>query len=947
MNNVSEEDEFISQNPKIFKKFKPLKLIGKGTFSTVYLAENISNSQQVAVKVEKRINDSTDLLESEAFLLYKLRGFGIPEVISFGRLKNYNILIEPLLGISLLDLYIKKNKKIDMKDICLIAIQLIDRIEWVHSKEIIYRDVKPENFLFGKINPEILYMIDFGLCRKYININTGKHITPKNIGKFTGTSRYASVYAMAGNEQSRRDDIESIGYLLVFLMKTRLPWQGIQGNSHKECYQKLYLMKKYMPIEKLCNGLPKEMIEYLKIAKNLRFEQEPNYNYLKHLFKNILTKLCPSPSNYKFSWLIKEIYCSTKKNDTKIVKKKLSPNRFSNTNETNNEKNNEKRKGKSPMSQEVGVSYNFFRNLKNLNIGKSTNNINLTSQKEKTNKNNNILIEFNNTNFNLNNKNLVNTIITNYNNTVNSCTLRESRKNNMTTKKGGKLLSFGEKVKISPEKNSSKIFPNKKRENIINEVLAKRKLQLPSDLKKNRKNTFDSKIKHILNSNIVKKKNSYNLEQNRYNNYSSTRNLINEKKNSKLNSINKKNNNTIDTTNKKESSNIYDYSTKRSKKNNSEQHTFDSKNDSIKKNYYKNPISLKNNYYTINSTTSQEKSPKNYNPFKIVNNNSSTGKNNKEKFNPLFVHEKNKLNSQIFSYDRNRKLRTQNSLRYNQEILTRQRNIYNLNINNPTINININNKNNNYSPKIVQSHSLSKSKSKRTSNIKIPSLNKKLNHKGICINITNLTKTKSKINKENKIPQKRNPICTSHNYYYNYSSLNTNSKNNKSLKFSSGTIDYSNKSKKNSLNTISSYVQRFKKEKQIPSIKYTIKKKINNIIKGSKSVYNSLEFGLSEEEEYIRKTYDKNDVNGKNQKNINLVSNDLSKYSFITKNNSKTFMMNIDEEKNDKNNKNNIKSLMWKVNKTKDVNYNEGANDGKGVRINNYMVNRKKKHKKK
>ena len=170
MNNVSEEDEFISQNPKIFKKFKPLKLIGKGTFSTVYLAENISNSQQVAVKVEKRINDSTDLLESEAFLLYKLRGFGIPEVISFGRLKNYNILIEPLLGISLLDLYIKKNKKIDMKDICLIAIQLIDRIEWVHSKEIIYRDVKPENFLFGKINPEILYMIDFGLCRKYITV---------------------------------------------------------------------------------------------------------------------------------------------------------------------------------------------------------------------------------------------------------------------------------------------------------------------------------------------------------------------------------------------------------------------------------------------------------------------------------------------------------------------------------------------------------------------------------------------------------------------------------------------------------------------------------------------------------------------------------------------------------------------------------------------------------
>ena len=102
------------------------------------------------------------------------------------------------------------------------AIQILDRIEWIHSNNIVYRDIKPENFLFGKKDPEVLYLIDFGLCRKYKSSTTGKHIKPKNMGKFTGTSRYASLYAMAGNEQSRRDDIESIGYMIIFLMKKKI-----------------------------------------------------------------------------------------------------------------------------------------------------------------------------------------------------------------------------------------------------------------------------------------------------------------------------------------------------------------------------------------------------------------------------------------------------------------------------------------------------------------------------------------------------------------------------------------------------------------------------------------------------------------------------------------------------------------------------------------------------
>ena len=301
-----EKDIFLIQNKLIFKKYRPIKLIGKGTFSNVYLSLNIKNKSYVAIKAEKKMQKGVELLESEAFLLYSLRGFGIPKVLTYGRTKTYNILVLPLLGKSLLDLFILKNRSIDLNDICLIAIQILERIEWVHSKNIVYRDIKPENFLFGKTDPEVLYLIDFGLCRKYKSSNTGKHITQKNLGKFTGTSRYASVYAMAGNEQSRRDDIESIGYMIIFLMRKKLPWQGIKGNSYKECYHRLYLMKKYIEIEELCKGLPREIVDYMNNAKSLKFEEEPNYKNLKNLFNIILKKRKFNFDNNNFSWIEKK-----------------------------------------------------------------------------------------------------------------------------------------------------------------------------------------------------------------------------------------------------------------------------------------------------------------------------------------------------------------------------------------------------------------------------------------------------------------------------------------------------------------------------------------------------------------------------------------------------------------------------------------------------------------
>ena len=154
------------QKKLIFKKFRVGKLIHKSEISLIYDGKNELTQEPVAMKFEKS-GGKFDLLESEAYFLYLLKGIGIPKIISYGKISNYKILIEELLGQSVYSLLNKKiNPKNKLNDICLIAIQSINRLEYIHSKNIIHRDIKPFNFVFGRTDPNLIYLLDFGISRK-------------------------------------------------------------------------------------------------------------------------------------------------------------------------------------------------------------------------------------------------------------------------------------------------------------------------------------------------------------------------------------------------------------------------------------------------------------------------------------------------------------------------------------------------------------------------------------------------------------------------------------------------------------------------------------------------------------------------------------------------------------------------------------------------------------
>lgn len=167
----------------------------------------------------------------------------------------------------------------------------ISRIEYVHSKSFIHRDIKPDNFLMGlgkRANQ--VNVIDFGLAKKFRDPKTHIHIPYRENKNLTGTARYASINTHLGIEQSRRDDIESLGYVLMYFLRGHLPWQGLKAATKKQKYEKISEKKMATPVEVLCKGFPMEFATYFQYCRSLRFDDKPDYSYLRKLLRDLFAR---------------------------------------------------------------------------------------------------------------------------------------------------------------------------------------------------------------------------------------------------------------------------------------------------------------------------------------------------------------------------------------------------------------------------------------------------------------------------------------------------------------------------------------------------------------------------------------------------------------------------------------------------------------------------------
>ena len=285
-----------------FGKYKPEKKLGEDSFGKIYSAVNVIDGENYAFKMESK-EGGENLLESEAYFLCYLKGYDIPSVKSYGFSGNYNIMVMELLGKSLEELFQECKKKLSLKTVCFLAQQMLDRMEFIHNKHIIHRDIKPDNFVMGLNNKcDIVYILDFGLAKKYRSSRTLQHIKFNINKKLTGTARYASINALRGCEQSRRDDLEAIGYVLMYFLRGSLPWQGLKVDRKEDRYKKIYEKKKETSPEELCSGFPPELAEYVRYTRNLEFEQNPDYNYLRGLFRKIMEDKGYDPNDIKFDW---------------------------------------------------------------------------------------------------------------------------------------------------------------------------------------------------------------------------------------------------------------------------------------------------------------------------------------------------------------------------------------------------------------------------------------------------------------------------------------------------------------------------------------------------------------------------------------------------------------------------------------------------------------------
>ncbi|EZG79099.1 casein kinase I [Gregarina niphandrodes] len=291
-------------SPLVANVWRVTQKIGSGSFGEVYIGLNVKDDRAlpVAIKIESSRKRNPHLIY-EAKLMQQLEGgVGVPVVHYYGQEHGFNVMVLDLLGPSLEELFDECNRKFSLKTALQLIEMMLCRIEFVHSRFIIHRDIKPHNFLMGRGKLDrLVHIIDFGLAKKYRDPKTLDHIPYKEGKTLTGTARYVSINTHVGIEQARRDDMESLAYVFIYFVQGQLPWQSLKASTKKEKYDKIKEMKICKDAQSLCVGLPKEFADYLSYTRLLRFTERPDYTYCRSLFRDLFFRE-QFPNDFLFDW---------------------------------------------------------------------------------------------------------------------------------------------------------------------------------------------------------------------------------------------------------------------------------------------------------------------------------------------------------------------------------------------------------------------------------------------------------------------------------------------------------------------------------------------------------------------------------------------------------------------------------------------------------------------
>ena len=315
--------------------FSPEMKLGEGSFCNVYCGINKKTRRECAVKFFKNKSEDFENFKMEESMLKNLKGIITFPTLYYSSQKNL-ILIETLHGPNLKELFLFCNKIFPLKTICYIGIEMINRIQEFHSRGFIHRDIKPSNFAWGKLDENnnelrnLILLIDYDLAGIY-RTNEFSHLLFQKDEKIVGNLSFKSLAGNCFITQTRRDDLESIIYCLIYFFNGELPWEKENINM---VYQRLnrkllrkktlseeereliiprerifFEFKKKISVKKLCEGLPTEFEILLSYCRNMTFQEEPNYELMKDLLKRVILNNSNNlEGDYKFIWGKKLVY---------------------------------------------------------------------------------------------------------------------------------------------------------------------------------------------------------------------------------------------------------------------------------------------------------------------------------------------------------------------------------------------------------------------------------------------------------------------------------------------------------------------------------------------------------------------------------------------------------------------------------------------------------------